>query len=616
MDKRVIMKINRIKHMFVLAAIPLAALAFQGCLKSGSIPESKIAAEILGNPDYPAISYGGYRQNTREIVPTVEELKEDMLILDALGIRILRTYNTQQFAQAERLLQAIHELKKADPSFQMYVMLGAWIDCLGAWTGEPDHSQEDPVNNQAEIDAAVELTRRYPDIVKVIAVGNESMVHWAGSYYVGPDVILKWVNYLQALKEKGELPEDLWITSSDNFASWGGGDDSYHKQVLTDLMEAVDYISMHTYPFHDSHYNPDYWLGPAEEEGFDDMEKIHAAMLRARDYALFQYQAVEAYMQKVGVDKPIHVGETGWATACGFSYGASGSRAADEYKQKLFYDLIRDWTAGAGISCFFFEAFDEPWKDSANELGSENHFGLFDVQGRAKYVLWDQVEEGLFKGLTRGGNPIVKSFGGEISRLMETVHLPPSVNDPIASRTSRVNEERKAGEAVSESMYLVLHEDPEGQWDFTYPSMRLNLNTWEGSCSMELVEADLIQVNTGSGRWWGCALEAEAGSPGENLSRFQGGTLHFEIRGNTAATFQLGFQTGLFPRGDQTNNFVLFGPGEAYQLGEDWVSHSIPVSKLDRGADLRDVTSLFYMRADKHTDGKGIQLRNIYYSAN
>lgn len=603
-----------IRHLFFLMT---AISLFSGTiLTSCGSRQSKSASEILGNPDYPAISYGGYRQNTREIVPTVEELKEDMRILHAAGIRILRTYNTQQFLQAARLLQAIQELKETDPSFEMYVMLGAWIDCLGAWTGEPDHSQEDPVNNKAEIDAAVELTKRYPDIVKVIAVGNEAMVHWAGSYFVGPEVILKWVNYLQDMKKEGNLPEDLWITSSDNFASWGGGDDSYHKQELTDLMEAVDYISMHTYPFHDSHYNPDYWMGPAEEEGLSDTQKIDSAMLRARDYAISQYRAVEAYMIELGIDKPIHVGETGWATTCGFSYGASGSRAADEYKQKLFYDHMREWTRGEGISCFFFEAFDEPWKDSENELGSENHFGLFDVQGRAKYVLWDMVDEERFSGLTRGGNSIGKSYDGALQRLMEQVHVPPSVSDPSSTRTSRINEGRKAGEVVSEAFYLVLHEDPNETWDYTYPSMHLKLNTWEGSCSMELDEESVIHISTGAGRWWGCALEVEAGNPGENLTLFQDGVLHFEIKGSTGATFQLGFQTGLFPRGDQTNNYVLFGPGESYQLSGDWISHSIPMRKLDQGAALQDMTSLLYLRADTGTDGQEIQLRNIYYSAN
>ena len=36
------------------------------------------AKDILGNPAYLAMSYGGYRENTRDIQPTIAELKEDM----------------------------------------------------------------------------------------------------------------------------------------------------------------------------------------------------------------------------------------------------------------------------------------------------------------------------------------------------------------------------------------------------------------------------------------------------------------------------------------------------------------------------------------------------------
>ena len=39
------------------------------------------AAEILGNPEYPAFSYGGYRGKSRDIAPTHEQLTEDLKIL-------------------------------------------------------------------------------------------------------------------------------------------------------------------------------------------------------------------------------------------------------------------------------------------------------------------------------------------------------------------------------------------------------------------------------------------------------------------------------------------------------------------------------------------------------
>lgn len=383
------------------------------------------AKDILGNPNYLAISYGGYRATTRDVQPTLDELKDDMKILSAMGIKIIRTYNVQ-LQQAPNILRAIKELQAEDPNFEMYVMLGAWIDCKNAWTGEtPDHDVESE-QNEGEIARAVALTNQYPDIVKIIAVGNEAMVKWAESYYVQPEVILKWVNHLQDLKAQGKLPKELWVTSSDDFASWGGGEESYHTEDLEKLIKAVDYISMHTYPYHNSHYNPEFWGVPEDEEELSDGEKIAAAMERAKGFAMNQYAAVKKHMNSLGVDKPIHIGETGWATISNGFYGPEGSKATDEYKEALYHQHLREWTNKAGISCFYFEAFNEQWKDAHNPQGSENHFGLITIDGKAKYALWEMVDAGVFDGLTRNGNPITKTYNGDKNALMNDVLVPPT----------------------------------------------------------------------------------------------------------------------------------------------------------------------------------------------
>jgi len=416
------------------ATIQLLSIAFVcfTCFSCTSKDNSKqeqkkemTAANILGNPDYLAISYGGYRANSREIQPTLAELKEDVKILSAMGVRILRTYNVQpHLPHASNVLKAIAELKKEDANFEMYVMLGAWIDCLNAWTDlDPNHDVESP-NNKGEIERAIALANQYPDIVKVIAVGNEAMVRWATSYYVQPNVILKWVNHLQELKQKGELPKNLWITSSDDFSSWGGGDVTYHTQDLENLIKSVDYISMHTYAYHNSHYNPAFWKVPDNEHQLSDIEKVNNAMLRAKQFAIQQYDSVKNYVQSLGIEKPIHIGETGWATVSSEHYGVNGSRATDEYKQGLYYSHLREWTKKVGVSCFYFEAFDEQWKDAHNPDGSENHFGLISLHNEAKYPLWNLVDKETFKGLTRNGKPITKSFNGNKDKLMQTVLVP------------------------------------------------------------------------------------------------------------------------------------------------------------------------------------------------
>ena len=417
----------RLKFYLYIIAISCIILSCEDDKKNEKLqknPKQKTqltAKDILGNPNYLAISYGGYRKSTRGIQPTVAEVKEDLKILHAMKIKILRTYNVQ-LAQAETILKAIHELKSENPSFEMYVMLGAWIDCKNAWTNQPLNHQLESDQNEGEIARAVSLANKYPSIVKIIAVGNEAMVKWATSYFVQPSVILKWVSHLQDLKKENKLPKNLWITSSDNFASWGGGSDEYHSEDLNKLIKEVDYISMHTYPMHDTHYNPVFWYTKEEKP---NIEKVNNIMLRARDYAVSQYDSVANYVKSLGLKKPIHIGETGWATFSNGLYGNKGSKATDEYKEALYYHHMREWTTKTGISCFYFEAFDEIWKDAPNPKGSENHFGLFTIDGKAKYALWDLVDEGVFDGLVRNKKSITKTYNGNKDSLLLEVHVPP-----------------------------------------------------------------------------------------------------------------------------------------------------------------------------------------------
>jgi exo-beta-1,3-glucanase (GH17 family) len=352
---------NKISKFVLLFSIITLLFSCSSQLMNSKKTSAITAKDIIGNPNYQAICYGGFREKTRDIEPTIAQLKEDLQLLSAMNIKVLRTYNVHN-KEVSNLLIAIRELKKEDPNFEMYVMLGAWIDCKNAWTALPPIHNVESDRNAIEIAEAVRLSNEYPDIIKIIAVGNEAMVKWAASYYVEPAIILKWVNHLQNLKKENKLSKEIWVTTSDNFASWGGGDKEYHVEDLNQLIKAVDYISMHTYPMHDTHYHPVFWGVFESEIHLSEKEKIDAAMIRARDYSIFQIKSVSNYMKSLGVEKPIAIGETGWASLASDLYGNSGSKATDEYKSAKFYKLMREWSDNEKLSLFYFEAFDEQWK--------------------------------------------------------------------------------------------------------------------------------------------------------------------------------------------------------------------------------------------------------------
>ena len=409
------------KHLIYI--ILLFFISCKPTIISNQVSREITAEKLLGNPKYQGICYGGYRTNSRDREPNVSEVMEDLKILAAIDIKIIRTYNLHR-EEIINVLKAITELKKENPKFEMYVMLGVWIDCKNAWTEIAPIHDEESQRNTIEIQKAVELSNQYPEIIKIISVGNEAMVKWATSYYVTPAIILKWVNHLQELKKSEQLPKNLWITSSDNYLSWGGGEEQYHTEDLNSLIKAVDYISLHSYPIHDERYFPEIWGIKENEANLSDKMKIDAAMLRARDYAISQYNGVVKYMKSIGVDKPVHIGETGWTTIDNIYYGDKGSKAADEYKAAQYYKLMREWSNKEKITCFYFEAFDENWKDGLNAEGYENHFGLFNLQNQVKFALWDKVDKGIFNGLTRNGKPITKTYNGDENALWQDVKVP------------------------------------------------------------------------------------------------------------------------------------------------------------------------------------------------
>ena len=291
-----------------------------------------------------AICYSGYRdgQNPRTgDYPTSEEVREDLLIL-ARHWDYLRLYDASR--HAEIVLEVIeHE------GMDFKVMLG--ID-LGAELSNPncpwdaDFSDEtleaNRQLNDAQVDNAIALANRYPDIVFSVAVGNEAAVEWTDH--------LVSVERLVELAERIKHAVPQPVTSCDNYVPW--------VEKLEPLAAVLDFISIHTYPAWEFQTMPE-----------------------ALDYTRENYRLVAEHYP----DMPVIITEAGWTTASN-GRGIEPANASEEI-QAEYYEQLLAWAADEAILTFVFEAFDEPWKGSPDPLEPEKHWGLFKLDRTPKLVM-------------------------------------------------------------------------------------------------------------------------------------------------------------------------------------------------------------------------------------
>jgi exo-beta-1,3-glucanase (GH17 family) len=140
------------------------------------------------------------------------------------------------------------------------------------------------------------------------------------------------------------------ITFCENYVPW--------TYKLEPLAEVLDFIAVHTYPA---------W----------EYRSIHDAL----EYTKQNYHTVvERYP-----GKPVVITEAGWTTAAN-GRGIDPHNASEEL-QARYYEQLMEWTTGAGILTFVFEAFDEPWKGSPDPLDPEKHWGLFNVDRTPKRAM-------------------------------------------------------------------------------------------------------------------------------------------------------------------------------------------------------------------------------------
>jgi glucan 1,3-beta-glucosidase len=205
------------------------------------------------------------------------------------------------------------------------VMLGLWLS--------PDRDKD-----RVQVDTAVALAQRYPDVVTDVIVGNEVLLR-------GDMSAVDLAGYIREVKAK--VP--CRVTYADVWEFWNRN---------PDLGGLVDFVTIHLLP---------YW------EDFPipvDRAAAHVESIRRQLVTRFP-------------GKEVVIGEVGWPSAGRMREGALPSPAN---QARFLYEVMAD-ARRAGYRVNVIEAFDQPWKRQL-EGTVGGHWGLFDAYRREAKFNW------------------------------------------------------------------------------------------------------------------------------------------------------------------------------------------------------------------------------------
>lgn len=510
----------------------LAAMVLTACGGGGTVPSPGVNIRALDS-DFTsrmAVAYSPYRTSTSEAglgsetIP-LANIKQDLQLLRQAGFGAVRLFDSSDKVAAQTV-QAIREL-----NLDMKVMLGLWI------------TANNSAANEAEINRAVALAIAYPDIIKAISVGNETLVSWNTW---NPQTTQNMASYLKTVRSRVSQP----VTTDDNWAFFAAQNGEKNPDAV---LKEIDFVSMHTYPLLDTVHNPNLW--DWRQTSVSTSQRAQAMMDAAIERAKYEYRAVRAHLDQYGyAAMPVIVGETGWKAV------ASGGETmrAHPVNQAMYFDRLRAWKqqADGPKTVVYFSAFDEAWKQG------DDKWGVFNAQRQARCV-------------AQSLNSNLLAESGSCAAA-DAVYYQAADNQGTitANRYTVYAEQVTSGEARAGSGVV--------------------LNAWQNGTTATAVEIDqssadgskVIQINPtplswGWGMTWGLSAGAEV-----DLSNFQGGTLNFSIKTTYPAKIEIGFLTGNATDGSAWDVYLPISPGEyGYQNDGQWHTVSIPIANIAaRGA--------------------------------
>jgi exo-beta-1,3-glucanase (GH17 family) len=530
-----------IAAMRIVLSLFLAALV-ASCGGGGGVPYTGVTIRPLSTDftSRKAVAYSPYRTAANEaglaaeVIPRAN-IRQDLDLLLAAGFRAIRLFDSSDKV-ARQTLEVIR-----DDNLNIKVQLGAFV--LGS----------SEAASRAEIARCIALANEFPDIVLAVSVGNETMVSWAFNR-IAPALM---ADYIRSVRSQIAQP----VTTDDNYAFWASA-----PSIITN---EIDYAALHTYANLDTWFDPTRWEWKFRDEPEADRAAamMEAAMVETRR----QYQEARDHLDAKGLSyMPIIIGETGWNAV---DVGRQRFRA-HPVNQKMYLDSLQAWVAegragnGGPTQVFYFEAFDEPWKQG------DDKWGLFNVARQARYAVQGLNAPGTtFGTATWTWEPVIPAndadSNGVYTAADATYFQPPTVNDAVTATRYTLLSDNAAG--PNELRPTGLRWDAFDGTTAAYPEVSGVFGPGDAGNSLRITPQP-------ASYGWGLLRQSSTGAT-ENLSAFAtGGSINFLVSTTYPGAIEIGISTDTQDRETQ-EAYLQIRPGDyGYCNTGAWCSVSIPLS--------------------------------------
>ena len=572
-----------------LLVMALPVLSLSGCGGGGSVPYSGVEIRPL-TPDYltrRAINYSPFRTSASsadlasEVIPAAN-IRQDLDLMLAAGFRLIRLFDSSDKV-ARQTLQLIRT-----HNLNMKVHLGSYV------------VSGNEAASVAELARTVVLANEFPDIVLAVSVGNETMVSWSPNK-IEPAVMAR---YIRKVRSQIKQP----VTTDDNYAFWAA--------VPTLITDEIDFVALHTYAELDTVFDPTRW--DWKQLGVPAGTRAQAMMDAALAETKRQYQQARAYIDSKGLSYiPIVIGETGWNAV---NLGRLRFRASP-VNQKMYLDRLDAWmmqsrSANSGPrQVFYFQAFDEPWKQG------DDQWGLFNKDRQARYAIQSINRNGAPAGTAIWTyEPVAPEYDlnrdGAYSEADAQSFQPAAVGSPISATRYTLYSDKPL--AASEVRASGLRWDAFDGITASYAEISEAYAPGDASQSFEIRPQPV-------GYGWGL-LHYSATEQADNLSGYAAtGFLNFTVSTTYPGKIEIGISTDTAERETQ-EAYLQIEPGRyGYCSTGAWCQVSIPLRDflaMNPKLDLSMVLARFII-ADRYAftgkaSGAGhtnrIRLDNIHWS--